>query len=595
MRREEFKRVGIWIRVSTEDQARGESPEHHERRGRLYAESKGWKVVEVYNLEAVSGKSVMGQPETKRMLGHVDSGHIEALIFSKLARLARNTRELLEFAEFFDKHHADLVSLQEAIDTSTPAGRFFYTVIAAMAQWEREEIADRVAASVPIRAKLGKPLGGAAPFGYRWEDRKLVPDPKEAPVRLRLYELFLTHGRKKTVARLLNEAGCRTRNGSKFTDTTVDRLIRDPTAKGLRRANYTKSLGDKKHWVVKPRDQWVWLDVAPIVTEDLWDQCNAILEERRKRGERPGRRPVHLFTGLTWCECGQKMYVPSNTPKYVCYRCRNKIPIDDLERVFHEQLKGFFLSPEEIARTLEQSDRSIREKGELVASLTSERAELKAAMEKVYRLYADGGLTVEGFKSRNQPLEDREKQLYDEIPRLQAEVDFMRIQYLSSSQIVAEAQDLYARWPDLCFEEKRKIVENIVERIVVGKGDISLELCYIPTRSEITAERQHGHTGSGRPPEGRRTERRTRRRPVRRRSTVPRAAGGSLRARRGGTPEARRGTGRRGERARSRPAPAGCLRRRDPPSRCRGGVRGRAGTPRGRRRPAGCPPPSGCV
>ena len=49
------KRVGIWIRVSTEDQVKGESPEHHERRARLYAEAKGWHVAEVYRLDAVSG------------------------------------------------------------------------------------------------------------------------------------------------------------------------------------------------------------------------------------------------------------------------------------------------------------------------------------------------------------------------------------------------------------------------------------------------------------------------------------------------------------------------------------------------------------
>jgi site-specific DNA recombinase len=65
------KPVGIWIRVSTEDQAKGESPEHHEKRARYYAESKGWEIKEVYHLEAVSGKSVMGLSETQKMLGHI--------------------------------------------------------------------------------------------------------------------------------------------------------------------------------------------------------------------------------------------------------------------------------------------------------------------------------------------------------------------------------------------------------------------------------------------------------------------------------------------------------------------------------------------
>lgn len=496
---QEGKRVGIWIRVSTEDQARGDSPEHHERRARYYAEAKGWQVVETYHLEAISGKSVISQPETERMLEDIKSGHVTGLIFSKLARLARNTRELLDFADLFKQHDADLISLQESIDTSTPAGRFFYTIIAAMAQWEREEIADRVAASVPIRAKLGKPLGGAAPFGFQWKDKQLVPHPQEAPVRKLLYELFLEHKRKKTVARLLNEAGHRTRNGSRFTDTTVDRLLRDPSAKGKRRANYTKSTGDKKHWVLKPEDEWVYSDVAPIISEDLWEQCNLILNQRRANGEKPAKKPVHLFAGVAFCACGKKMYVPSNTPKYVCYGCRNKLPVPDLEAIFQQQLKGFFFSDAEVTRYIEQADEIIREKEALLKTLEKQRTKLKVDMDKLLRLYLDGGISKDGFGRQYKPLETQAKQLDDQIPQLQGEADFLRIQYLSSGQILTEARDLYSRWPDLQPDEKRQIVENTVEKIIIAKEDITIELGYLPSPNELMAERQRNLRGSSPP------------------------------------------------------------------------------------------------
>ncbi len=486
---EKEKSVGIWIRVSTEDQARGESPEHHEKRARYYAESKSWSIKEVYHLEAVSGKSVMEHPETQRMIGHIKNGHITGLIFSKLARLARNTRELLDFADIFREHDADLISLQESIDTSTPAGRLFYTMIAGMAQWEREEIASRVAASVPIRAKLGKPLGGAAPFGYQWVDKKLVPDPKEGPVRKQVYELFLEHKRKRTIARILNERGFRTRNGSKFSDTTVHRLLRDPIAKGERRANYTKSLGQGKKWNLKPKSDWVLIDVEPIVSEELWNQCNSILDEQEKNRKPPAKKTVQLFAGYTICHCGGKMYVPSNMKKYVCRACRNNIEIDALEAIFHEQLKSFFVSPDEVTKYLGKADETIREKEALLGSLTEEANRLRLEMDKLMKLYTDDILPKEELGKRYQPLYARVKLIEDQVPELHGEVDFLKIQYLSSDQIINDAKDLYNGWPDLSSDEKRKIVENIIENVTIEKDQVSIHLSYLPSSTELTANR----------------------------------------------------------------------------------------------------------
>ena len=121
IRPSDAKRVGIWIRVSTEDQAQGESPEHHETRARDATPRRRAGT----SSRSTTSKPSPGSPSwsTRRRSGCWKTsrrGRITGLIFSKLARLARNTQELLEFADIFREHGADLVSLQESIDTSTP-------------------------------------------------------------------------------------------------------------------------------------------------------------------------------------------------------------------------------------------------------------------------------------------------------------------------------------------------------------------------------------------------------------------------------------------------------------------------------------------
>ena len=489
------KSVGIWIRVSTDDQAQGDSPKHHEVRARHYAAAKGWDVREVYDLAGVSGKAVAENSECKRMLEDVRRGHISALIFSKLARLTRNARELMDFSDYFRQHNADLVSLQENIDTGTPSGRLFYNIVAVMAQWEREEISDRVKASVAIRAKLGKSLGGAAPFGYQWQDNKLVPHPQEAPIRTLMYEIFAETRRKKAVARILNERGYRTRNGSKFSDTTIDRLIQDPTAKGIRRANYTQSGGENKQWNLKPEHEWILIPVEAIVSEELWQQCNALLENHKLKLTRRGKTPVHLFSGLLSCGCGKKMYVSSGSPKYACPTCHIRIPAKDLEDIFIDELKGYCLSPEKVNAHLASANITISEKTQLLETLQKELQGVKTDADKTHELYLAGGLTVAQFKERYQPLDERKHQLEDEIPRVEAELDLLKINEFSSEQIMAEVSNLHATWPQKTAEQRRQIVEYLVQDIVIRKDEITLNLCN-KTLFEESTNRQRNLTDS---------------------------------------------------------------------------------------------------
>jgi site-specific DNA recombinase len=478
----DVKRVGIWLRVSTDMQVKDDSPEHHEKRARNYAAVKDWHVVEVYRLDAVSGKTVMEQAEARRMIRDIKDGTISGLIFSKLARLARNTKELLEFADIFRESGADLISLAEAIDTSTPAGRLFFTIIAAMAQWEREEISSRVQASVPIRAQLGKQTGGAASYGFQWKGKEFVIDENEAPIRKLLYELFLKHQRKKRVSAELNAKGYRTRNGSPFSDTTVGRLLRDPSAKGERRANYTTSQGKGKKWDTKPSDEWVIVPCPAIVSSELWDECNRILDEQEGSRRKPSRTVVHLLAGYVSCTCGKRMYVYHTSKVYECRPCKNRIPVTDIDDIYQEYLKGY-LTDINPADYVGSATESLAEREELLRLTLDERAKLGKRMEQLVNMRLDHELDKASFQERYKPLETRAAQLDEQLPNIEADIDFKRIQQLTAETVIEEAKALYDHWADMAFEAKRAIVETITETITIGTADIHIELAYNPALS----------------------------------------------------------------------------------------------------------------
>ncbi|MCE9608861.1 MAG: recombinase family protein [Chthoniobacter sp.] len=479
--------VGVWIRVSTDDQARGESPQHHLERAKAYATAKGYHIREYYDLAGVSGKSVKEHAEAKRMLQDIKRGHIKGLIFSKLARLARNTKELLEFAETFQKQGAALISIEESFDTSTPIGLLFYTIIAAMAQWEREEIGSRVSASVKVRAKLGKPISGVAPFGYEWKDRKLVQHPERAPIRKLAYELFLKHRRKTTVARLLNQGGYRTRDGKEWYDTTVTRVLTDTSAKGVYYINRSKSLGNWKS-EPKPESEWGTVECEPLVSEEVWNEVNRILEEQKKNVIRPGPRPKHLFSSLLQCVCGRRMYVLSNTPKYFCEHCKKRVPCADLEAIFLEKLRAYFGDATRITGYVRQAADSAKTKTDLLAATATEIAKVKDQMTKTHQLYLAGAASVERFKELNDPLEDRLRQLQEERVRLQAEVDVGRADTLSAEAVVEEALKLQELWPALDLERKRQIVQSLVQSITVDVDARRITLIFtcLPSSEETT-------------------------------------------------------------------------------------------------------------
>jgi hypothetical protein len=153
----------------------------------------------------------------------------------------------------------------------------------------------------------------AAPFGYHWQAGALVVSPPEAAVRQLAYELYVVEqGRTGVVARLLNERGHLSKTGVPWKDAMVQRILQCPSAQG----------------------EFEGHTCDPIISQALWHQYQHIAAQPSR-----GKAPSHPFASILTCACQAKMRPKG--PRYVCVAsgCENKIPTEDLEKIFLTELK----------------------------------------------------------------------------------------------------------------------------------------------------------------------------------------------------------------------------------------------------------------
>ncbi len=489
------KNIGVWVRVSTSHQVEKDSHVHHEIRAKNFAKARGWKVAKIYKLEALSGKSIMDYPETQLMLNDIKTGVITGLVFSKIARLARNTKELIDIAEFFNKNGADLVSIDMSVDTSTPIGRHFYRTMGSMAEWEREMIVDRINSSITTRAQLGKHLGGQPPLGYKYVDKKLVVNEDESLMCKHIFEFFFEHKRKRTVARLMNEKGYRTRKGNKFTDSTIRRILSDPVYKGLHRMNYSRMSKDGVR-EIKPKEEWVFHKVEPIVSLELWNNVDSIIQKQSKSRPQPLNRKVHLFTKFVYCYCGSKMYTHNRTNNYLCQNhCGNKIHKEDLEEVFKTELHTYTVSQLQMDTYFKQLHGIISTKEKEFESLKKEKDKINKKIENLLDLHTQGQIKTEAFHKYHKEPYERLLQLEQTLAELEGEILGFSNREESTNQIMDEAKNLYENWDSLDKDKKRNVIETITNKIIVGTQDITINLYKLLPDSLMSPSFENGTNG----------------------------------------------------------------------------------------------------
>src|SRR6516225_12261594 len=140
-------------------------------RCRSYSAGHGYTVIAEYSDKDLSGSRADNRPGLQKAIAEACARRAFLVVYS-LSRLARNTRDAIDLAERLNKAGADLAVIQENVNTRSPMGRFIFTLFSALAQLEREQIAERTSTAMLRHQSNGRRMTHAArcPFGKQ-------PDP----------------------------------------------------------------------------------------------------------------------------------------------------------------------------------------------------------------------------------------------------------------------------------------------------------------------------------------------------------------------------------------------------------------------------------
>lgn len=281
--------VGIYIRVSTLEQAHeGYSIAAQKERLKAYCMAQGWDDFKFYVDEGISAKN-LNRPQLSLLMNHIRDGSINMILVYRLDRLTRSVTDLYNLLQNLDKHNCTFKSATEIYDTSTAMGRMFIGLVALLAQWETENLSERIKMALDKKVADGERVGNI-PFGFDLsEDEKLVKNKKSSIV-LDMINKIESGMSSNQVATFLNKTN---NDKAKWHPTAVIRILKNPALYGATRWN--ENIYENTH--------------EGIITKTKFLKLQQILNDRTKHHRREVEN-TYLFQGILICpECGRPLSV----------------------------------------------------------------------------------------------------------------------------------------------------------------------------------------------------------------------------------------------------------------------------------------------
>ena len=480
----ERKIAGVYIRVSTEDQAReGFSLGEQEEKLLALCKFKDLEVYKVYKDAGISAKDMEHRPQFQEMLKDMKDGKINYIVAYKLDRITRSVRDLEELISVLEQYNCFLLCDRDDVNTSTANGRFFVRMLTVLSQLEIEIVSERTKFGLNGAIKSGH-IPGQRPFGYKSaDDKKMIIDNATRPYVEKIFDMYLEGKSFQQIANYFEENNIYPKK--KWKDTTIQKIIDNKIYMG----DYEQYKRIGKQENLEPI---VYMNVVePIISRAKWEECQRQKERNQRTYTRD--RIYTFFQRLKCPNCSRIMKCKGSggtKRKYIYYTCEhchinfNENHVELLLKDFIYDLleydmavKKFFLP------VLEDKSNNID-----TSTIDKEIRELQKQRDRIKQAYIKGIVEIDDFKEDYKLIEDKLSNL--ETKKLEL-INLENFNY-SPHELLAERDLekekmirldtlnslLKSKWNVMDKSEKQEFISKFIDTIEIkkdNKGNLILE------------------------------------------------------------------------------------------------------------------------
>ncbi|MFE4197831.1 recombinase family protein [Paenarthrobacter sp. NPDC056912] len=435
------QRAAIYARISDDKTGAGLGVQRQIEDCQALAASKRWHVVEVFTDNDISAYSGKVRPGYQKMLGAIDDGRIDVVIYWHSDRLHRSPLELEEYIAISGKNSIENHAVKGGeVDLTTPEGILRAGLLGQVARYESAHKAERVRRAQEQNAMSGKWLGGSRPFGWQIVDGVPVLDEAEAAIVREAHSHVLAGMSLGSFIDSLAERGVKTARSGSWSYATLRQMLLRPRNAGL---------AEWKGEIVGPSE------FPAIVERHVWEATRSVLTDPSRRRSTTNK-VKYLLAGIALCECLRPVksgqIVDRKGVKHMIYRCSERGPghvnkrIEYVDAAVEERVLWFLASADR------QSTYTVDP--EIVDALRTDEAAYRERLNEAARMFASGDIDSEQLAAMSKNLRAKLTETQSKLAALDAEAAHSKETDLAG-RLDWKNSDASTHWNALHVERKR--------------------------------------------------------------------------------------------------------------------------------------------